>query len=99
MHSGNRRRLQLLLAAWLLSLALWRPVPVSAQAAGSLDTAAPAAEPAEPPQGQWFVGGFYRHTWIPSLILSPFFSRAPSVTNDGFGLTVSHRSSGGFTAE
>ncbi|HEX7478165.1 MAG TPA: OmpA family protein [Polyangiales bacterium] len=66
--------------------------------------AAPAsvarAQDADPEaKGQWFLGGYYRHNWIPSYMLAPFLTRAPSITNDGFGLLVSHRSAGGLTAQ
>jgi outer membrane protein OmpA-like peptidoglycan-associated protein len=48
---------------------------------------------------QWFLGGYYRHVWVPSLILSPLFERAPGISNNGFGITASHSSRGGVTAE
>ncbi len=56
-------------------------------------------EDADAPRAQWFLGGYYRHNWIPSYMLKPWLTRAPSITNDGFGLLISHRTAGGFTAQ
>ncbi len=74
----------------------------AALAAGALAPSiahAQDADSADAPREQWFLGGYYRHNWIPSYMLSPFLTRAPSITNDGFGLLFSHRSAGGFTAQ
>jgi len=58
---------------------------------------APALTPEE--TEQWFVGAYYRHAWIPSVMLRPVFERAAGINNHGFGLTVSHTSHGGLTVE
>jgi outer membrane protein OmpA-like peptidoglycan-associated protein len=44
----------------------------------------------------WWLGAYYRHLWMPSYMTDPFFARAPSVTNDGFGLEATYRTGGGF---
>ena len=48
---------------------------------------------------QWFIGGYYRQTWIPGFVLAPFFERAPVISNPGGGVTISHRSRSGVSAE
>jgi outer membrane protein OmpA-like peptidoglycan-associated protein len=48
---------------------------------------------------QWFLGGYYRHTWVPGAFVSPFFERVPTIRNHGFGITASHHSRTGVTAE
>jgi outer membrane protein OmpA-like peptidoglycan-associated protein len=48
---------------------------------------------------QWFVGGYYRHTWVPGAFLAPFFGRVPIIRNHGFGITAAHHSRTGVTAE
>ena len=27
----------------------------------------------------WWLGGYYRHLWVPGYMTDPFFSRAPSI--------------------
>jgi hypothetical protein len=49
--------------------------------------------------GQWYVGAYYRHTWVPTFLLKPIFERAAGVSNEGLGLIVSHASRSGITAE
>jgi outer membrane protein OmpA-like peptidoglycan-associated protein len=48
---------------------------------------------------QWFVGAYYRHAWVPSMLLKPFFERGADISNDGFGIVASHVSHSGMTAE
>jgi hypothetical protein len=78
-------RVQLVLALLLLGSAPAAPL----RAQNSSDSA----------ETPWFVGAYYRYNWMPGLILAPFFERAPTIANNGFGATVSHRSRGGVTAE
>jgi hypothetical protein len=49
--------------------------------------------------GQWFVGAYYRHAWVPTFALKPIFERAASISNEGLGLVVSHSSPGGTTLQ
>lgn len=49
--------------------------------------------------GQWFLGAYYRHAWIPKLMLKPVFERASSISNEGLGVTLSHWSRGGVTMQ
>ena len=71
-------------------------VPPGANAA---DVETPQAEEAEPesPYEPWFFGGSYRHIWVPSYMMQVWFDRAPSITNNGFGLALTHRSEDGFS--
>lgn len=78
----------------MIALALFAAPLGSVRAQADAELDAPVAR-----SGQWFIGGYYRHNWIPSYMLGAFLSRAPSITNDGVGLAVSHRSAGGFTAQ
>jgi hypothetical protein len=48
---------------------------------------------------QWFIGAYYRHAWVPSFMLKPVFERAAGISNNGFGLVLSHSSRDGLTAE
>jgi outer membrane protein OmpA-like peptidoglycan-associated protein len=50
-------------------------------------------------RSQWFMGGYYRYAWVPGATFAPFYERAPSITNQGFGFIASHRSGTGVTAE
>ncbi len=72
--------------------------PIKASARASASSSA-EADTERTPHDQWLLGAYYRHDWIPSYMLSMFLSRAPSITNDGFGITISHRSAEGFTAQ
>lgn len=47
----------------------------------------------------WWLGGYYRHLWIPSYMTKPFFDDAPSVVNDGGGLVATYRSGSGLNVE
>lgn len=49
--------------------------------------------------GQWYVGAYYRHAWVPTFMLKPIFERASSISNEGLGLVVSHASRGGISVE
>ena len=49
--------------------------------------------------GQWYVGAYYRHAWTPSFVLKTLFERAASISNEGVGLSVSHTSAHGVTAQ
>ncbi len=40
---------------------------------------------------KWWLGGYWRHLWIPPYMTEPFFDRAPSVVNNGFGLAATYR--------
>lgn len=44
---------------------------------------------------RWWLGGYFRHLWIPGYMTDPFFARAPSVSNNGFGLTAAYRTGSG----
>jgi outer membrane protein OmpA-like peptidoglycan-associated protein len=44
---------------------------------------------------RWWLGAYFRHLWIPPYMTDPFFSRAPSVSNNGFGLTATYRTGSG----
>jgi hypothetical protein len=92
-----RARPLLLAACLALQLASGRNM-ASAQAE-TLDTSAPVAPAAIEESGQWFVGAYYRHAWIPSFLLKPIFERAASISNEGLGLVVSHSSRGGITTQ
>lgn len=48
---------------------------------------------------QWFLGAYYRHAWVPSAMLKPFFERGADISNDGFGVVASHVSKSGMIAE
>ena len=48
-------------------------------------------------KSQWFLGAYYRHLWVPQYTFKPCLERAPSVTQNGFGLLVSHRTEAGFS--
>jgi hypothetical protein len=49
--------------------------------------------------GQWFLGAYYRHTWLPSFMLKPVFERGASISNEGLGLVLSHSSHTGLTTQ
>jgi hypothetical protein len=85
---ASLRRVHLSLALLLLLLGIAPSALAQNDEAGALGDEMP-----------WFVGAYYRHNWVPGLILAPFFERAPTIGNDGFGATLSHRSRGGVTAE
>jgi outer membrane protein OmpA-like peptidoglycan-associated protein len=44
---------------------------------------------------RWWLGGYFRHLWIPGYMTDPFFARAPSVSNNGFGVNAIYRTGGG----
>lgn len=50
-------------------------------------------------ESRWFVGAYYRHTWVPTFMLKPFFERGPSISNDGFGVTATHWSRSGVSVQ
>ena len=54
-----------------------------------------------PPEdaGQWFIGAYYRHAWVPTVMLKPVFERASSISNEGLGLVLSHSSQSGLTTQ
>ena len=54
-----------------------------------------------PPEdsGQWFIGAYYRHAWVPQVMLKPIFERASSISNEGLGLVLSHSSQSGLTTQ
>lgn len=58
-----------------------------------------SAELPEPESAQWRVGAYYRHAWVPKLLLKPFLERAGSISNEGLGATVSRASRHGATIE
>lgn len=50
------------------------------------------ADPYEDPQETYFfLGGFYRHTWMPSWMTELFVQTAPDINNPQFGLDFSVR--------
>ena len=48
---------------------------------------------------RWWLGGYYRHHWIPGYITDPFFASAPAISNDGFGLVATYRTLGALNVE
>jgi outer membrane protein OmpA-like peptidoglycan-associated protein len=48
---------------------------------------------------RWWIGGYYRHLWVPGYITDPFFSSAPAISNDGFGLVATYRTLGSLNIE
>ena len=56
-------------------------------------------EQPEPERAQWLVGGYYRHVWVPKVLLKPFLERAAGISNEGLGITLSRRSSKGPTIQ
>lgn len=67
---------------------------------GSALAQAPTSAPElSEPSGQWFIGAYYRHTWIPTFMLKPIFERAASISNEGLGIVLSHSSHRGFTTQ
>jgi outer membrane protein OmpA-like peptidoglycan-associated protein len=70
---------------------------VSASATeASVEASAPAQDSA---LKHWWFGGYYRHLWMPSYFSKAFLARAPSVTNDGFGVVATYRTLGGLNVE
>jgi hypothetical protein len=53
----------------------------------------------EAPTGQWYIGAYYRHAWVPSFMLKPIFERAASISNEGLGMVLSHASRDGLTVQ
>jgi len=47
----------------------------------------------------WWLGGYYRHLWVPSYVFDPFLKSAPSVANHGAGLVATYRTGGGLNIE
>jgi len=47
------------------------------------------------PLERWWLGGYYRHLWIPKYVTKTFLDRAPSFTNSGFGGLATYHSDGG----
>lgn|GEM_PF-3077030 len=88
-----------LLVAACLALQLAGARNTAFAQAETLETSAPVAPAVIEDSGQWFVGAYYRHAWIPSFLLKPIFERAASVSNEGLGLVVSHSSRGGITTQ
>ena len=43
---------------------------------------------------RWWIGPYWRHQWVPGYVTNLFLKRAPSISNDGFGLTAQYRSDG-----
>ena len=94
-----------LIASLLASICLLAAGTACAQtaAAGQVEgsvtagAASPAAE--ESALAHWWLGGYYRHLWIPGYVTDLFLSRAPAVSNDGFGAVATYRSSSGFNVE
>lgn len=85
-----------LASPWFVLLALiGGALPAATPRACAQASAALTPEETE----QWFVGAYYRHAWVPSLMLKPLFERAAGINNHGFGLSVSHASRGGGTVE
>ncbi|MGD8861129.1 MAG: OmpA family protein [Myxococcales bacterium] len=71
-----------------------------AQEAGSVEGAtAITGEVGDSALDHWWLGGYFRHLWVPSYITEPFFDRAPSVTNNGFGLVATYRTEGSLNIE
>jgi outer membrane protein OmpA-like peptidoglycan-associated protein len=89
-----------LLAVSVLILCVLQPQHLAAQASASLEaqTSSPKGE-----QGSaldhWWLGAAYRHVWVPPYVTDAFFARAPSISNDGFGLLATYRNGSGFNLE
>ena len=77
--------------AWVALLCLSGSAPARAQS--------DAAEPPSTAVSNWSVGAYYRYTWVPGAIFAPFYERAPSIVNHGFGLIAEHRFQSGMRAE
>jgi len=60
---------------------------------------AQASQADVPDPSRWFLGAYYRHAWVPKLLLKPFFERAAGVSNDGFGLVVSRLAANGMSTQ
>lgn len=71
-------------------------VPPGANASDADASEADAPEP-ESPYEPWFFGGYFRHIWLPTYMTQVWFDRAPSISNNGFGLLLTHRSESGFS--
>ena len=48
---------------------------------------------------RWWIGGYYRHLWVPGYITDPFFASAPAISNNGFGLVATYRTLGSLNIE
>jgi hypothetical protein len=93
-------------ASWvvgLLAAALWAAPAVAQDGGGDVswvpEPADSAAEPgkdsgedpfAEPKDGRWYIGGFYRHTWTPGFMLGIFLDEHTKANNPGTGLEVTY---------
>src|SRR5262249_49180342 len=62
-------------------------------------TAAAAAAAEDSALDHWWLGGYYRHQWVPGFITDPFFARAPSISNNGFGVVATYRTAGSLNVE
>ena len=81
-------------AAALFALLVLQPRHGDAQAPSATEQAPAAAH--ESALDHWWLGAYYRHLWVPAYMTDPFFSRAPSVSEDGLGLVATYRSGSGF---
>ena len=66
------------------------------EAGGSLD-ASSSADDGGDEYVPWFIGPYWRHVWFPSYTGDVFLDRAPSISNNGFGLLFTYRDEGGFS--
>lgn len=81
------------LVTWALACIVLSSLPITVQAQDAAEVAVKTAAQ------RWFVGAYYRHAWVPQLMLKPFFERAAGINNHGFGIVASHVADDGFTAE
>jgi hypothetical protein len=85
-------------ALWMLMACLLATCVASTVLPRSV-LAQPGPAPESADTSQWFLGAYYRHVWVPKLLLKPLLERGSSISNDGFGFTASHVQRGGVTAE
>jgi outer membrane protein OmpA-like peptidoglycan-associated protein len=86
------RSLGLALVVALCSWALPVAGQVDAEASAATTLAGPEADSA---MRHWWLGAYFRHLEVPPYMTEPFFDRAPSVSNNGFGLVATYRTGGG----
>ena len=77
---------------WIASAAGAR-AQVEANASGSTSIAGRAGSGASE-LDRWWIGPYWRHQWVPGYATDLFLKRAPSISNDGFGLSAQYRTDG-----
>ena len=84
------------LLAWPRALRAQESAAASAPVEGGTSVA-PA--PKDDVLDRWWIGGDYRHLWVPGYMTDPFFASAPAISNDGFGLVATYRTLGSLSIE